>query len=149
MRTLRTLCALVVLAPLLLAPTLHAQTAPDAIRQVMAASQEAWNRGDIVDFMHGYANSPDTTFIGTSIEHGYQMILARYKASYASPAAMGHLEFSGLDVRMLGADHAVVTGHFRLSRTSAGGGDAAGIFSLVFEKQSAGWKIILDHSSIS
>ena len=62
---------------------------------------------------------------------------------------MGHLEFTELDVRMLGADHAVVTGHFHLARSAAGGGDASGIFSLVFEKEATGWKIILDHTSAS
>ncbi|HEY6447503.1 MAG TPA: SgcJ/EcaC family oxidoreductase [Acidobacteriaceae bacterium] len=132
----------------LLAPALHAQ-APDAIRQVLTDQQNAWNRGDIVTFMHGYADSPDTTFIGKTMEKGYQPILARYQRIYASTDAMGHLDFTDLNVRMLGADHAVVTGHFHLTRTQAGGGDAQGIFSLVFEKQGTGWKIILDHTSTS
>jgi ketosteroid isomerase-like protein len=48
---------------------------------------------------------------------------------------------------MLGSDHAVVTGHFHLTRTQAGGGDASGIFSLVFEKKAGNWKVILDHTS--
>jgi ketosteroid isomerase-like protein len=64
---------------------------------------------------------------------------------------MGQLEFSDLDVRMLGPEHdpahAVVTGHFHLTRSQAGGGDASGIFSLVFERKPSGWKIILDHTS--
>jgi ketosteroid isomerase-like protein len=52
---------------------------------------------------------------------------------------------------MLGPEHepahAVVTGHFHLTRSAAGGGDASGVFSLVFEKKPTGWKIILDHTS--
>ena len=147
LRTLRiSLPALFAFA--LLAPTLHAQ-APDAIRQLLTDQQNAWNHGDIVAFMHGYADSPDTTFIGKTIEKGYQPILARYQRNYASTEAMGHLDFTDLNVRMLGPDHAVVTGRFHLTRTQAGGGDAQGIFSLVFEKQAAGWKIILDHTSAS
>jgi uncharacterized protein (TIGR02246 family) len=134
---------------LLMAPTLRAQSAEDVIRQVLADQVSAWNRGDIVTFMHGYDDSPQTTFIGKSVEHGYEMILARYQRSYATREAMGQLEFSGLEVRLLGQDHAVVTGHFHLARTQAGGGDASGIFSLVFEKEVAGWKIILDHTSSS
>jgi ketosteroid isomerase-like protein len=47
----------------------------------------------------------------------------------------------------LGANYAVVTGKFHLARTVAGGGDAQGIFSLVWEKTAEGWKIILDHTS--
>ncbi len=97
--------------------------------------------------MHGYDDSPQTTFIGKSVEHGYQMILARYQRNYASRDAMGHLDFSDIDVRMLGEDHAVVTGHFHLTRTQAGGGDASGNFSLIFEKKAGVWKIILDHTS--
>jgi uncharacterized protein (TIGR02246 family) len=136
---------------LLLAPTLRAQSLDAAIRQVLTDQQTAWNQGDIVTFMHGYDDSPQTTFIGKSIEHGYQMILARYQRNYVSREAMGQLDFSGIDVRMLGPEnnptHAVVTGHFHLTRSQAGGGDASGIFSLIFEKEPSGWKIILDHTS--
>ncbi len=132
---------------LLLTPAVRAQPADAAIRQVLADQVSAWNRGDVVTFMRGYDDSPQTTFIGKSIEHGYQMILARYQHSYGTPEAMGHLDFTDLEVRMLGADDAVVTGRFHLTRTQAGGGDATGIFSLVFERKAAGWKIILDHTS--
>jgi uncharacterized protein (TIGR02246 family) len=134
-------------AAMVLLPSLNAQA--DAIKQVLTDQENAWNRGDIVAFMKGYADSPQTTFIGTSVEHGYRSILERYQKKYAVREAMGHLEFTDLDVRMLGADHAVVTGHFHLTRSAAGGGDASGIFSLVFEKEAAGWKIILDHTSAS
>lgn len=141
-----------VLALALFLPIAHAQSAPAddaAIRGLLDAQQAAWNRGDVVAFMHGYADSPRTTFIGKTLEHGYAMILARYQRAYATSAAMGHLDFTDLDVRMLGADHAVVTGRYHLDRSAAGGGDASGLFSLVLEKTSAGWKIILDHTSSS
>jgi len=130
-----------------IAPPLRAASAADAIRTVLDDQQAAWNRGDIAAFMKGYDDSPQTTFIGKSVEHGYQMILARYRRNYASRAAMGELAFSDLDVRMLGSGHAVVTGRFDLTRSPAGGGDASGVFSLIFEKESSGWKIILDHTS--
>jgi uncharacterized protein (TIGR02246 family) len=135
------------LAVMMLVPSLHAQA--DAVKQVLADQENAWNRGDIAAFMTGYADSPQTTFIGTTIEHGYRSIFARYQKKYASREAMGHLDFTNLTVRMLGADHAVVTGHFHLTRSATGGGDASGIFSLLFEKEAAGWKIILDHTSAS
>lgn len=127
--------------------TLHGQSPETAIRQVLTDQQAAWNRGDIVAFMHGYDDSPQTTFIGKSIQHGYQTILDRYQRNYGSGEAMGQLTFSDVDVRMLGREHAVVTGHFHLTRTEAGGGDASGLYSLIFEKKAAGWKIILDHTS--
>jgi uncharacterized protein (TIGR02246 family) len=118
-----------------------------AIKQVLQDQQAAWNRGDIPAFMHGYKNSPETTFISKTIEHGYQPILKRYEAHYATRAAMGALEFSDLTVKMLGKNYAVATGRFHLTRTAAAGGDASGIFSLTFEREPEGWRIILDHTS--
>ncbi|MFP5228928.1 MAG: YybH family protein [Acidobacteriota bacterium] len=130
-----------------LASPLRAQSPQDAIRSVLTGQQAAWNRSDIVAFMQGYDDSPQTTFIGKSVAHGYQKILARYRQAYASHEAMGRLAFTDLDVRMLGPEHAVVTGHFHLTRTAAGGGDASGVFSLIFERKAGAWKIILDHTS--
>ena len=118
-----------------------------AIKQVLADQQTAWNRGDIDTFMHGYKESPDTTFIGKTVEHGYAPILERYKSHYATRDAMGQLDFSNLNVKMLGQKYAVVTGNFHLARTTAAGGDVSGIFSLIFEREPEGWRIILDHTS--
>jgi len=141
-------CALLFLAVRLPAQTPPVQTKDTAaIKQVLLDQQAAWNRGDIDAFMRGYKDSPETTFIGKSISQGFQPILDRYKKAYASPAAMGTLEFSDLNVRMLGPDHAVVTGRYHLTRTAEGGGDASGLFSLVFERETGGWQIILDHTS--
>ena len=138
---------------LLFATAAWGQTSPartkdtGAIEQVLYDQQAAWNRGDIEGFMRGYLDSPETTFIGKTIAHGYQPILERYRKGYASRAAMGTLEFSEITVRMLGSEHAVVTGRYHLTRTAEGGGDASGIFSLVFEREAEGWRIILDHTS--
>jgi ketosteroid isomerase-like protein len=60
---------------------------------------------------------------------------------------MGTLTFSEIDVRPLGEGYALANGRFALKRTPAGGGDAAGRFTLVLRKTKAGWKIIHDHSS--
>jgi uncharacterized protein (TIGR02246 family) len=107
----------------------------------------AWNRGDVDAFMQAYKDAPDTTFIGKSVAQGYKPILERYKKTYFNRDAMGKLDYSDLTVRELGENYAVVTGKFHLTRTAAGGGDASGIFSLVWEKTADGWKIILDHTS--
>ncbi len=128
--------------------TCSADVAPAVvIQQVLDDQAAAWNRGDVEDFMRAYKDSPETTFIGKSVAHGYQPILERYKKAYSSKDAMGKLDYSDVTVRELGANYAVVTGKFHLTRTAAGGGDASGIFSLVWEKTSEGWKIILDHTS--
>lgn len=124
-----------------------------AIRQVLHQQQVAWNRGDIADFMHGYKDAPDTTFVGSTVRKGYRNILESYRKHYATRQQMGQLTFSDMDVRLLpGANgevrYAAVTGHFHLDRTARG--EAAqddGVFSLLWEKTTRGWKIILDHSS--
>ena len=126
----------------------HAATPQEeAIRNVLNAQVAAWNRGDVVTFMHGYKDSPATTFVGKTIGHGYAQILARYQKTYAGKEKMGQLTFSDLDVNLLDARFATVTGRYHLTRSADGGGDAEGIFSLIFEKTSEGWKIILDHTS--
>lgn len=124
-----------------------------AIRQVLHQQQLAWNRGDIADFMHGYKDAPDTTFVGSTVRKGYRNILESYRQHYATRQLMGRLTFSDMDVRLLPdangeVRYAVVTGHFHLDRTARG--EAAqddGVFSLLWEKTTRGWKIILDHSS--
>jgi uncharacterized protein (TIGR02246 family) len=109
-----------------------------AIDKLLHEQEAAWNRGDIDDFMRGYKDSPETTFIGKSIQQGYQPILQRYKTAYATPDAMGKLTFSELSIRMLGPDHAVVVGKFHLTRDTAGGGDASGVYSLILEREPEG-----------
>jgi uncharacterized protein (TIGR02246 family) len=140
--------ALVLLFTLLTCGIARAGTSDEAaIRGVLDAQVAAWNRGDVVTFMQGYKNSPSTTFVGKTIQHGYAEILARYQKNFAGKEKMGQLTFSELEVKQLDAHFATATGHYHLARSAAAGGDAAGIFSLVFEKTDRGWKIILDHTS--
>ncbi|HVC47716.1 MAG TPA: nuclear transport factor 2 family protein [Terracidiphilus sp.] len=124
-----------------------------AIRAAIAAQVAAWNRDNIPAFMRSYEDSPSTTFIGSTVQHGFQPILQRYRQAYTSPAQMGTLTFSDLTVRLLpgscgNVEYAIVTGRFHLARTTRGAAQKDdGIFSLVWRKDPAGWRIILDHTS--
>jgi uncharacterized protein (TIGR02246 family) len=145
MRKMRLLLLVLVV---MLAASGQAQTAPEsAIHQLLDQQAMDWNRGDVEAFMKGYEDSSATTFVGKTVQYGYATILERYKKRYATPAAMGKLTFSHLAIRVLDSDYAVATGNFHLQRTPGGGGNADGIFSLLFKKNAAGWKIILDHTS--
>jgi uncharacterized protein (TIGR02246 family) len=121
------------------------QTDRSAIRAVLDAQQEAWNRGDVDAFLSGYWHSPDLTFSGSNgTARGWDAVLARYKRSYPDPSAMGTLDFSNLEFRFLGPDAALVLGHWHLKRAKD---EPEGVFSLVFQRFPEGWRIIHDHTS--
>jgi uncharacterized protein (TIGR02246 family) len=132
----------------MLVQPLSAQS-PDeaAIRNLLDDQVQAWNKGDVVTFMKGYEDSPETTFVSDRVIKGYAPVLERYKTSYPTPEKMGKLRFSDLEVRLLGSDHASVIGRFHLDRTAEAGGPASGIFTLIFRKSEGAWRIILDHTS--
>jgi ketosteroid isomerase-like protein len=127
------------------APAPHA-VATAAITRAMDDSAAAWNLGDLRTFMDCYENSPETTFVGKTVTHGWQQVMDRYLKNYNTPEKMGHLDYSELQIRVLDSQTAAVTGRYKLTRTAAGGGDASGVFSLVFFHTAKGWKIVLDHS---
>lgn len=122
---------------------------PEAeIRAVLDKQVAAWNGGDIEEFMTTYLDSPALTFSGRDgVTRGYRPVLERYRAKYATRQAMGVLRFSEIEIRLLGADAALVLGRFDLTREPAGGGNASGRFTLVLERTPRGWKIVHDHTS--
>lgn len=132
---------------LLAALPLLAASPEQDIRKVLDDQVAAWNRGDIPAFMEGYNKSASTTFVGTAITKGHAQVLANYKRRYPTRAKMGTLRFSELETRMLGTDYASVIGRFHLDHGADAGGEAAGIFTLLFHKTANGWKVILDHTS--
>ena len=143
------LALLPVLLLALAASRLTAQSGPSAeeraIRNVLTTQQAAWNRGDIPAFLQGYWNSPDLTFAGSDgFVRGYDGLLERYQKSYPNAEAMGQLDFSGLEIRSLGPDAAMVLGHWHLRRPI---GDVGGVFTLIFHRFPTGWRIVHDHTS--
>lgn len=132
---------------MLLLAALWSASPEELIRAELARQQQAWNRGDIRSFMQGYIESPDTLFVGKAVTRGHANVQQRYLKAYPNRDAMGTLIFSEIEVKMLGAEYAAVLGRFTLKRSQAGGGDAAGLFTLIFQRAPQGWKIILDHTS--
>ena len=124
-----------------------AENSKAAIEQVLHTQQDAWNHHDLDAFMAGYWNSADLTFYtGAKQTSGGQATLDRYKATDASPGhEMGTLEFSALRIEVLGPDAAFARGAWHLTKPD--GKTPHGLFTLVFRKFPAGWKIIHDHTS--
>jgi ketosteroid isomerase-like protein len=116
-----------------------------AIRQVLSEQQDAWNKGNIGAFMTGYWKSDSLTFTGANgITYGWENTYQNYLKRYNSPAKMGQLTFTILEVLPMGNDYCKVIGKWFLKRTV---GDIGGHFTLVFRRFGNGWKIISDHTS--
>lgn len=127
--------------------SVQAASPAEEIRATLDRQVADWNRGDIDRFAEGYEHSTGTVFVGSTVSRGYDQMVARYKRSYGTPAKMGKLTFSGLEINVLCGDWANVLGHFHLERDAANGGNADGVFTLLFHRTPAGWKIAQDHTS--
>ena len=115
------------------------------IRQLLHSQTEAWNRGNIDEFMHGYWDNDSLMFIGkTGVTYGYLNTLNNYKKNYSDTAQMGKLRFDLLQLRKISADAYFVVGKWFLKRTV---GDLGGHFTLLFRKIKGKWVIVADHSS--
>src|SRR5688572_5391156 len=116
-----------------------------AIRAVLDAQRDAWNRGEIEGYMDGYDRSTETVFIsGDSLTRGWQTVLDRYKKNYDSREKMGTLSFSELEIKVLSKDAALVIGRWQLQRAPD---QPHGRFTLLFRRTKAGWRIVHDHTS--
>jgi ketosteroid isomerase-like protein len=117
-----------------------------AVRAVLAAQMDAWNRGDLDGFLDGYARVPALVFTsGSKVRRGWQETHDTFLKRYGEAKdTMGHLTFEVLGVQAVGADGAVVLGRWRLDDTPQAGG---GIFSVVLERRPEGWRVVHDHTS--
>jgi ketosteroid isomerase-like protein len=124
----------------------YADNADAKIRAVLEEQREAWNRADIESFMKGYWHSADLTFSGTSgVTRGWEPVMQRYRERYRDAQAMGHLDFTDIEVHRLGQDAAFVLGRWHLKRATD---ELGGVFTLVFQRFPEGWKIVHDHTSL-
>jgi len=116
-----------------------------AIRAVLDAQRDAWNKGDIEGYMDGYDRSDTTVFVsGDNVNRGWKTVLERYKKTYDTSEKMGVLTFSDLEITLLSKDSATVLGRWLLKRAKD---EPHGRFTLIFKKTKQGWRIIHDHTS--
>jgi uncharacterized protein (TIGR02246 family) len=126
-------------------PNKHQTPVIAAIRAVLDAQRDAWNRGDIEGYMDGYARSEDTVFVsGDNVTRGWKTVLERYQKNYNTREKMGTLTFSDLDITLVGNDAAIVLGRWNLKRA---GDEPHGRFTLIFRRTKQGWRIVHDHTS--
>jgi uncharacterized protein (TIGR02246 family) len=115
------------------------------IRSVLRAQQDAWNRGDIDEFMNGYARSTSTVFVSDDqVRRGWETVRERYRQKYSNRTRMGTLAFSDIEVTMLSPEAAVVLGRWTLQRAKD---EPHGRFTLILKRLPEGWRIVHDHTS--
>lgn len=115
------------------------------ILKLLEEQRQAWNSGDITEYMQGYLKSDSLVFVGKNgPEYGWDNTLNNYKKSYPDQKAMGYLSFDIKEVRMISSDHAFVLGAWHLKREKD---DPKGFFTLLVRKIKGNWKVIADHSS--
>ena len=121
------------------------ETEEEAIREVIARMQAAWNRGDFRGYMEGFAN-PDVVFVSRGrIQRDWQATLDHYIADYGgAPASQGELAFSNIRIEMLAPDAAQLISDYNLVRAA---GSQVGVNTRLMRKRGAQWVNPLNHVS--
>jgi hypothetical protein len=117
----------------------------EKILSILDRQTQAWNIGNLEQFMEGYWENDSLMYIGKGgVTYGYATTLQNYKKNYGSPEKMGTLAFQILHVKKLSGSYYQVVGKWHLKRTV---GDVGGYYTLLFRKIKGEWKIVSDHSS--
>jgi len=118
-----------------------------AVRAVLDAQVEAWNRGDLDGFMAGYWKDDRLTFYsGDAVTRGWQATFDRYRKRYqADGKEMGRLDFREVQVEPIGGAGALARGRWHL--TMRDGTTPNGLFTLLFRRLDGQWRIVHDHTS--
>jgi uncharacterized protein (TIGR02246 family) len=121
------------------------QAGKQAILDVIARMEAAWNRGDFRGYMGGFAN-PDVVFVSKGrFQQGWQGTLDHYIRDYGgSPERRGKLHFFDIKVEMLAPDAAQLISRYTLERPS---GAQDGINTRLMRKRGGKWVIALNHVS--
>jgi uncharacterized protein (TIGR02246 family) len=115
-----------------------------AIRAVFDTTAAGWNRGDLSAYLSAY-NATSTTMGSTGLVRGPAAIGEQMRAGFwKTGRPIQVLSYDHLEIRPLGPNDALVTGQYILS--GAGRPDRTGWFTTIWERTSAGWRMIHDHS---
>ena len=118
----------------------------ESIRTVLSDQVNAWNTGDIDQFMEGYLKSEELKFVSSgTIKQGWDETINRYKTNYNTREKMGNLRFDIIDLQVLDVDDAHVLGKFFLSNEQDSV-FATGHFTLLWKKVDDKWVITMDHT---
>jgi ketosteroid isomerase-like protein len=125
-------------------PALDIPKIKGEIQTILDSQKASWNEKSIEGFMVDYWNSEDFTFqSGNNRLQGWEALYSRYKKSYTGEN-WGELDFTDIEIKVLSNDYAYVLGRWNLTFKDS---IEEGLFTIIFQRRSEGWKIIHDHSS--
>ncbi|MFP5328661.1 MAG: nuclear transport factor 2 family protein [Alphaproteobacteria bacterium] len=121
------------------------QAEKQAILDVIARMQDAWNRGDFRGYMEGFAN-PDVVFVSKGrFQRDWQGTLDHYIRDYGgAPERRGTLRFFDIRIVMLAPDAAQLISRYQLDRPKD---PQDGINTRLMRKRNGRWVIWLNHVS--
>jgi uncharacterized protein (TIGR02246 family) len=116
----------------------------EQIRAILNSTADGWNKGDLQQYLSAYTET--ATEMGANGPEGGKSAIERTmrQGFWKTGRPLQNLRYEHLEVRMLGKDHALVTGQFILS--GAQRPDRTGWFTTVWERTRQGWRMIHDHS---
>lgn len=114
------------------------------IRARLDSTALGWNRGDLSSYLAAY--TPDASeMLPTGVAHGRDRIEQTMREGFwKSGRPLQQLHYEHVEVRMLGEEHALVTGQYVL--TGADRPQRSGWFTTVWARTDDGWRMIHDHS---
>jgi len=120
-----------------------------SINDTLARMLDRWNAHDLDGYLSVYWNSPELLVIIQEEQYqGWQSLKAAYKSGYSDPNAMGFLEPSRIQIKLIRPDLATAVTWWTVSYT-ASKVRVVGNTTTTFQKFSDGWKIVMEHSSIA
>jgi uncharacterized protein (TIGR02246 family) len=119
-------------------------TSETEIRARLDSTALGWNRGELATYLAAY--TPDASeMLADGVAHGRNRIEQTMKQGFwRTGRPLQQLHYEHVEVRMLGGDHALVTGEFVL--TGADRPPRTGWFTSVWARTDDGWRMIHDHS---
>jgi uncharacterized protein (TIGR02246 family) len=127
------------------AAAIDAEAEKQAIRDVIARMEAAWNSGDFRGYMQGFAN-PDVVFVSRGeFQKDWQGTLDHYIRDYGgSEEKRGKLHFFDIKIEMLAPDAAQLISRYQLNRPEK---PQDGINTRLMRKRGGQWVIALNHVS--
>lgn len=107
----------------------------------------AWNRHELSGVLSAYADSPELSVMSTGTAlFGKEQLKERYQKWYGKDSSlMGTIGYSDLKSKELNKDAVLLTGKYSLEEPKEK--PANGVFTLLYSRTNAGWKIIHEHLS--